>query len=77
LLPPDLAHDPKASEAFREMYEYAETFVNSHGKPPKRTDAALQVGPYPVYKAMKLYRHLPQNLRNPSRTRTPQGRKSA
>jgi hypothetical protein len=71
-LPPDLANDPSASAAFDEMCRYARQQIASQGKPPKRDEAAQAanriVTTYPVRKARGLYRYLPPDLRNPSRT---------
>ena len=71
-LPADLASDPNASMAFDAMKRFAEDFVRKRGAPPTRDHAACaankEVTAYPVRKARDLYRHLPVNLRNPSRS---------
>ena len=70
-LPEELARDPRVVAAFDEMRRFAEECIMSRGGPPKRDDAAKAVNKkttYPVREARKLYRFLPDRLRNPART---------
>ena len=71
LLPAELASDPKAVSAFDAMVTVAKARVASGGTREKRDALAQLVSEqtgYPVRKARDLYRHLPEELRNPTRT---------
>lgn len=65
-LPPELAGDPKAVQAFTVMLRLSES------GPRKRDGLAAEVNArttYPVRKARDLYQYLPSELRNPARKR--------
>ena len=70
-LPADLASDPKAVAAYDVMVTYARERLESQGTREKRDALAPAVSRktgYPVRKARELYRYLPEELRNPTRT---------
>ena len=72
-LPAELAKDPIISIAYDEMYRYASDYFTDKGVPPKRDDVAKvgsEKGKISFRMALKLYRDLPNHLRNPPRTRS-------
>lgn len=69
--PEDAANDPLACAALDAMKRCAEEHYQATGKPPKREDVAHQASRetrYPVRKCFRLYRNLPDHLRNRGRT---------